>query len=256
MHFEYPLSDPPARDAIDRLDVVPSKEDIEIADKARIQWAEELLQLLGLTPTRRHEDDPTRILSTGTANEDPATLLHPTHPSPIFVLPNPGVGGLPECFAAPAITKKLVQESGYTVLRDANDELRISDITSLPDAESSSDGIARYLSSRRRTPPTFPPPIQNLSVSDAPPDPPRPPDFHSVPKTLIIPDPALPYTPRWTPLFNFDTYWNQLDTARRKAGGKSGVMRTDLVEGGQRPLVGDLIWYAETVTSTQTMLDG
>ena len=257
VHFEYPLSEPPARDAISRLPNPPDKAQIEQSDKTRVQWAEQLLQLLGLTPIRRHPDDPSRILSTGTADEDPALLLQPTHPSPILVLPNPDVSGLPDCFAAPDIIKKLVKEDRFGKLRDANDELQIYKASKLPDTASTSDGVAAYLNKARRTAPAFPPSVQKLSIgSDAQPEPPLPPDFHAIPKSIITPTSSSPYHSRWTPLFNFETYWIALAAARKRLGGKVGQMRKDTVDGGERPLVGDLLWYAETVTSTQTMLDG
>ena len=257
VHFEYPLSDPPARDAISRLPDPPDKRQVEQSDKVRVQWAEELLQLIGLTPVRRRPDDPSSSLSTGAADEDPALLLHPTFPSPIFVLPNPDVSGLPDCFAVPAIASKLRDETGIRALRDANDELRLYEASRLPDTASTSDGVTAYLSRARRTAPVFPPSVQKLSMeSDAPPEPPLTPNFHSIPKTIITPNSSLPYSARWTPLFNFDSYWMALTSARKRLGSKVGQLRKDTVDGGERPLVGDLLWYAETVTSTQTMLDG
>jgi biotin--protein ligase len=60
--------------------------------------------------------------------------------------------------------------------------------------------------------------------------------------------------PSWTPLFNIDTYWKELDSVRKSAGRKTGVMRKD-EKGVERAALGDLLFYGETVTSTQTMLD-
>ena len=55
---------------------------------------------------------------------------------------------------------------------------------------------------------------------------------------------------RWTPLFDWPTYWNELDAARKLVRDQGGH---DAKEGEAR--VGDLVLYSEAVTSTQTMLD-
>ena len=256
VHYEYPLNEPPARDAISRLSDPPSVEQVAESEKGRIQWAEEILSLLGLTPAGRRGNDPAHQIGLGEIDEDPTLLLHPTHPSPIFVLSHPSLPDAAACFDTPAISRRLGLGNGKQILRDGNDQLHISSTSSVPEAESSHDGLTRYLAKHRRSPPLLPPPVSDLSLSsDSEPKLPQPPDFDSVPKVVILPSSSVTYTSRWTPLFNFDTYWTELDTARRKSGRKSGSLRKDTVEGGQRVAVGDRLWYAETVTSTQTMLD-
>ena len=257
MHFEYPLNDPPARDAISKLEVESSPEEIEASEKGRVEWAEELLVQLGLTPPTRQRSPKDSMAVHG--DEDADILLHPTHPSPIFVLPHPSLPQLGSWSFSPAVLRKKMQdgESGVKILRDGNDELHIREVTTLAEAgPSSHSDVAQYLGKRRRETPTFPPTVQNLSLeSSTTLEPPQPPDFHSLPKTTLLPSSSLPYTPRWTPLFNFETYWRELDATRKRTGRKSGVVRRDEVEGGERAALGDLLWYAETVTSTQTMLD-
>jgi biotin--protein ligase len=136
-------------------------------------------------------------------------------------------------------------------LRDGNDELQITSIDAIAD-NGGQAGIAAYLASKRRSKPVLPPAIQNLSIepSDTTPEPPLLPDLNAIPKTILTPSSDIGYSARWTPLFNFETYWAELDSARKRVGRKSGVLRPS----GQ-PALGDLVWYAEAITSTQTILD-
>lgn len=250
VHAEYPLSDPPARDAIAKLDEPPAKEAVAASDAKRIDWMEELLVKLDLKPPGRVRGDKAKTVH---GEEDPSILLHPTHPSPIFVLSHPSLPDLATgCFGSSSIRAKFTTENQIDILRDGNDELRLTPVESIADQ---SQSIAQHLAARRRDPPPMPPPsIENLSVNLSEPAPPQPPDFHSIPKTFYLPSPSILYSPTWTPLFNIETYWTELDQARKRLGRKSGVMRRDH-QGGNRAAVGDLLWYGETVTSTQTMLD-
>lgn len=249
VHAEYPLSDPPARDAIAKLDATPSKEELAQSEARRIEWMEELLLMLDLKPPGRRKDSPDGSSVAVDGDEDPSVLLHPTHPSPIFVTSHPGLPALAdECFASPALAAKMTEGGNRRVLRDGNDELRLE--AAPPDSRS----FMQYLAARRRDPPPLPPPVESLSVNPSEPSPPQPPDFHSIPKTIYVPSSTTPYSPSWTPLFNIDTYWAELDLARKRLGRKSGFMRKDHA-GRDRAAVGDLLWYGETVTSTQTMLD-
>lgn len=250
VHAEYPLNDPPARDAIAKLDDVPDQEDLVESESRRIAWMEDLLIKLDLKPPGRRKEG-----SVVEGEEDPTLLLHPTHPSPIFVISHPNLPRLaPEMFNAPAIQSKAVSENGTIMLRDGNDELRISGVDR-PDRSSDGDDLTRYLARRRREQPPQPLALEDLSLdANAPPPPPPLPDFHAVPKTLLLPSSSTPYSPSWTPLFNIETYWEELDLARKRAGRKTGIMRKD-ESGAERASVGDLLMYGETVTSTQTMLD-
>jgi biotin--protein ligase len=261
VHFEYPLNDPPARDAIAKLPSQPGKEELEISERARIQWVEDLLALLGLEPPSRRKDRDEELAGVvhGDGEEDPSLLLHPTHPSPVFVLPLPLLPeiGSSSFASAPLREKMIAGEQGWDVLRDGNDELRIAAVEALTEGVPSAEGVTTALAKLRRSPPELeaPPPLDNLTLDDSTPSPPQLPDFHSVPKKILLPSPSIPYSPSWTPLFNFETFWAELQAARKRAGKKSGVMRKDPVDGGSQPALGDLVWYAETVTSTQTMLD-
>ena len=248
VHAEYPLNDPPARDAIAKLDDVPDQEDLVESESRRIAWMEELLLELDLRPPGRRKEG----VSGG--EEDPDLLLHPTHPSPIFVVSHPKLLRLaPETFNAPVIQVKATTDDGVTVLRDGNDELRMSTVER-PESQNNVD-LAQYLARHRRTQPSQPPAIENLSIDSAsPPAPPPLPDFHVIPKTILLPSTSTPYSPSWTPLFNIETYWQELDSARKSSGRKTGIMRKD-DSGAERASVGDLLLYGETVTSTQTMLD-
>lgn len=258
VHPEYPLSDPPASNAIAKLDVRPSQVEIEMSDKARLSWVEELLIKLGLTPPERLTAAD-RAKSSVDSEEDPALLLHPTHPSPIFLLSHPKLPQLPEAAVnKPELKGKMKQEDGWNVLRDANDEIRFgtTEATS-PERAASEDGITQWLAEARRTRPVFPPSIEDLSLqSDSTPQPPSPPNLHSLTKTILLPSPSVEYSSRWTPLFNFSTYWDELDQARKRSGRRSGVMRQRSDGQGETCSLGDLVLYGETVTSTQTMLDG
>ncbi|XAO22968.1 biotin-[acetyl-CoA-carboxylase] ligase [Cryptococcus bacillisporus CA1280] len=257
VHPEYPLSDPPASNAIAKLDVRPSQVEIEMSDKARLSWVEELLIKLGLTPPERLTAAD-RAKSSVDSEEDPALFLHPTHPSPIFLLSHPKLPQLPEAAVnKPELKGKMKQEDGWNVLRDANDEIRFgtTEATS-PERAASEDGITQWLAGARRTRPVFPPSIEDLSLqSDSTPQPPSPPNFHSLTKTILLPSPTVEYSSRWTPLFNFSTYWDELDQARKRSGRRSGVMRQGSDGQGERCSLGDLVLYGETMTSTQTMLD-
>jgi biotin--protein ligase len=261
VHFEDPLNDPPARDAIAKLPSQPGKEELEISERARIQWVEDLLALLGLEPPSRRKDRDEELAGVvhGDGEEDPSLLLHPTHPSPVFVLPLPLLPeiGSSSFASAPLREKMIAGEQGWDVLRDGNDELRIAAVEALTEGVPSAEGVTTALAKLRRSPPELeaPPPLDNLTLDDSTPSPPQLPDFHSVPKKILLPSPSIPYSPSWTPLFNFETFWAELQAARKRAGKKSGVMRKDPVDGGSQPALGDLVWYAETVTSTQTMLD-
>jgi biotin--protein ligase len=252
VHAEYPLNDPPARDAIAKLDDVPDQVDLAESESRRIAWMEELLLKLDLKPPGRR-----KVGSSVEGEEDPNLLLHPTHPSPIFVVSHPNLLRLaPETFNSPAIRTKVMEEDVVTVLRDGNDELRISTVDQ-PDGQSADadEDLTRYLARRRREQPPQPPTLENLSLdSTTPPAPPPMPDFHIIPKSLLLPSTSTPYSPNWTPLFNIETYWNELDMARKRYGRKTGIMRKD-ESGNERASVGDLLLYGETVTSTQTMLD-
>lgn len=250
VHAEYPLSDPPARDAIAKLDKPPTNEELQASDARRIEWMEELLLMLDLKPPGRRKDSSPLAVD---GEEDPSILLHPTHPSPIFVLSHPALPQLAsQCFDSATLLSKTVREGDGRVLRDGNDELRLTTVDAFgPDAQTS---VTQQLAKRRRSPPPMPPAVENLSVESSEPAPPQPPDFHAIPKTIFVPSDQSPYQSSWTPLFNIDTYWAELDQARKRIGRKSGVLRKDHA-GGQRGAVGDLLWYGETVTSTQTMLD-
>lgn len=252
VHFEYPLKDPPARDALARLDHAPDTEAVERSDQARMEWVEELLLALGLKPPGRRKADPEITVD---GEEDPTLLLHPRHPSPIFVLSHPALPQLAtDSFKGKVLDARMEQGSGgWKVLRDGNDELHIGEIDLLSTAGAQPD-VTDYLAGRRREQPVLEPNVESLSLDSTAAPVPQPPDFHSVPKTMLLPSPALPYSPSWTPLFNMSTYWTELDNARKSSGRKTGVLRKD-GQGGERAAVGDHMWYGETVTSTQTMLD-
>ena len=236
VHPEYPLDDPPARDAIEKLPETVSEADRRESEQARVSWCRELLHMMGLKTAEK---------------QDESILLHPTHPSPIFVMSRDGVdpfekvpkmtieretqedeedgehGEAEQVGTTGKAAEASVTSKGreLRVLRDGNDQLNIS--PSLPN-------MPAYLAQSRITKPTLPP-LERLSLepSDNTLEPPAQPDFHSIPKDVFIPA-AGEYTPAWTPLFNFETYWKAL-----KGRGKLGRM----------------VLYAETVTSTQTMLD-
>ncbi|KAK8861576.1 biotin-[acetyl-CoA-carboxylase] ligase [Kwoniella newhampshirensis] len=261
VHPEYPLSDPPAMDAMARLIHPPEKEQVERSDKERIAWVEELLELLGLQPPGKDKKsvggNPSVVGAEG--EEDPALLLHPTHPSPIFLLSHPNLLDIASAAVSKADLKgKMTDVDGWDVLRDGNDELHIGSLErTASGTHFSEDSLTQWLAKARRTQPVLdPPPLEKLSLdsqSEPAPQPPQPPDFHSIPKTVLTPSPTIAYSPRWTPLFNLTTYWSEIDLARKKNGRRSGVLRK--TEEGERWSLGDCLLYAETVTSTQTMLD-
>lgn len=246
VHPEYPLEDPPARDAIQKLPEVPPAEHVEESDKARVVWLKELLTGLGLR-LPGHKGDNASI---PTGEEDPHLLLHPTHPSPIFSLSHPKLPQLAQStFASDKIQSKVKDVDGWKRLRDGNDEIDIGSVDLVGD-------VPAYFSKRRREVPEFPPSIADLSITDGV-APPKAPDLHSLRKTILTHG-TTPYSASWTPLFNFGTYWAELDEARKNDGRRTGVLRTDELSPGQkgeRAAIGDNLFYAESVTSTQTMLD-
>ncbi|GMK55012.1 hypothetical protein CspeluHIS016_0200680 [Cutaneotrichosporon spelunceum] len=237
VHPEYPLEDPPARGAISKLSEEPTDEAIEVAEKARFEWFADLLAGLGLhIPSRETED----------SGEEEHLLLHPTHPSPVFAFSHPKLPQL----AASVLDAKNIQaklkpaSDGFKTLRDGNDEIEVGSVDAVPD-------ITAYLAKRRRTEPEYPPAIQELSIADSTPAV-KAPDMHALTKTLLLPG-NKEYNASWTPLFNFDTYWAELDAARKRSGRATGILREGPT--GSRPVLGDLMLYGEAVTSTQTMLD-
>lgn len=248
VHFEYPLEDPPARDAIAKLENPPAQEVIEEEEKKRTQWVAELLRGLGLT-LPSDQVDPSGNL--GNIEED-HIILHPTHPSPIFSFSHPKLPQLSaSILSAPNIQAKLVKGPGdWETLRDGNDVIETGPVELL------GSDIPAELMKRRRTKPEFPPVIEELSISDQA-VPPQPPNFHALTKTLLVPG-STQYSPSWTPLFNMETYWEELDAVRKRQGRRTGVMRADELspgKRGERAALGDLVLYAETITSTQTMID-
>jgi biotin--protein ligase len=248
VHFEYPLHDPPARDAIHKQENPPSADEIDHSEKERIEFAEDILLLLGLKPPKRNEAKGHAVHG----DEDPELLFHPTHPSPIFILNHPDLAQLGSAsFEPPALRAKLEQGESEAILRDGNDEIHVVSVDTVA-AEGEAAGVAAYLASKRRTKPVFPPPVEQLSVepSTTTPEPPQMPDLNALPKFILTSSEKIDYTPRWTPLFNFETYWQEIDAARKRVGRKSGVMRS-----GNKLALGDLVWYAEAITSTQTILD-
>ncbi|WVQ93402.1 biotin-[acetyl-CoA-carboxylase] ligase [Kwoniella sp. CBS 9459] len=260
IHPEYPLNDPPARLAIAKLEHEPEKEEIERSEKARIEWVEELLVLLGLHPPSRERREKERNgASKFEGEEDPALLLHPTHPSPIFALSHSNLPELAsQLVSKKELTDKMTKNDQWSVLRDGNDEINFGSVDVLSHASSTSeDDVSKWLAGKRRDQPVFEPPsVESLSIDEsgsASPPIPQPPDFHSLTKTVLLPSSSIPYTSRWTPLFNGSTYWTELDGARKSSGRRSGVLRKG--EDGERCSLGDLLLYGETVTSTQTMLD-
>ncbi|WRT65701.1 biotin-[acetyl-CoA-carboxylase] ligase [Kwoniella shivajii] len=257
IHPEYPLNDPPARIAINKLEHPPEIEEIEASDKARIAWVEELLLLLGLNPPSRNRKDGQVVESMEIEGEDPALLLHPTHPSPIFVLSHPNLPDLPvRSVLKQEFESKMSNDDAWGILNDGNDQIRFGDITAISGETTSEDEVARWLAKKRREQPIFDPPsVENLNLNsnEITPPIPQPPDFHSIPKTVLLPSFQTPYSARWTPLFNFSTYWSEIDLARKSGGRRSGIMRKG--DEGEKCALGDLLFYGETVTSTQTMLD-
>ncbi|CAK9784004.1 biotin-ligase [Cutaneotrichosporon oleaginosum] len=227
VHPEYPLEDPPARDAISKVSPQPTEQAVEAAEDGRVQWFADLLAGLGLRIPSREEER---------AGEEEHLLLHPTHPSPVFALSHPQHPELAtSLLAAKTIQAKLKPgRNGFQSLRDGNDEFEVGPVDAVPD-------VAAFLAKRRRTEPEYPPAIQELSLADSTPAP-KAPDMHALTKTLLLPG-TVSYSAGWTPLFNFNTYWAELDDARARAGRM------------KRPALGDLMLYGEAVTSTQTMLD-
>ncbi|OCF44972.1 biotin-[acetyl-CoA-carboxylase] ligase [Kwoniella heveanensis CBS 569] len=259
IHPEYPLNDPPARLAIAKLEHEPEKEEIERSERARIEWVEELLVQLGLRPpSRERREAESKNVGKVDGEEDPALLLHPTHPSPIFALSHPN---LPELATGLVSKKELADKTKgkdqWSVLRDGNDEIKFGTVEAISGPSRSEDEVSKWLATRRRDQPVFETPtIEGLTLDgsgSASPPIPQPPDFHSLTKTVLLPSSSIQYTPRWTPLFNGSTYWSELDVARKRSGRRSGVLRKG--EDGEKCSLGDLLLYGETVTSTQTMLD-
>nr|ODO02444.1 biotin-[acetyl-CoA-carboxylase] ligase [Cryptococcus depauperatus CBS 7855] len=254
VHPEYPLSDPPAKDAINKLADKPTSEQIEHSDKARVAWVENLLVSLGLHPPGIGNKEEIQI----DVEEDLSLLLHPTHPSPIFFVSHPNLPQLPAAaIDKPSIKGKLKSNGKWKVLEDANDTIRFGPVgTTFEGSQASESGVTAWLAKCRRTQPTPEPSMESLSLEPSSTSLPLLPDFHKLVKTVLcLSGSSLPYSSRWTPLFNFSTYWTELDLARKKDGRRSGILRQGKNDLEERCSLGDCILYGETVTSTQTMLD-
>lgn len=114
-------------------------------------------------------------------------------------------------------------ENGSALLKDANDSFTFI----------ASSSLSRPLSSIVSQ-------LRSLPLEDA-----EGSDLHALPKTVVVVDSQLEPAAQWSPHFDLERYWAELDDERSKLGGSSG----------EKVRFADVMLYSEAVTSTQTMLD-
>jgi biotin--protein ligase len=195
----------------------PSPEDRIVLERNRIELCKALLLTLdiGLPDS-----------------EDKDKLQRPTHPLPQFLVSHPTKPNLPTNFVDKISTHFISPTEEPAVLADANDTFHFHNSTSLPD-------VSAYVSESRST---------TLSIEETD-------NLDKLVKHVIVADKEhgssdLIDRERWTPLFDWSTFWSELDAERKVVSDQGG---RDTKEGQTR--LGDLMLYSEAVTSTQTMLD-
>ena len=227
-HPEYSLLEDPLQSALQRMPGGgPSQEELISLEEDRLELMRTLLLTLGVGVPETEEQDK---------------LERPTHPLPQFLVSHPSKPNLPAHFFSKIsshFTKSPtdsdptpISSDGPSILPDANDTFHFHRSTSFP-------SISSYLSQARTT---------TLSPDEAE-------NLDALIKHVIVADKEegtveVIEREKWTPLFNWSTFWKELDSARKSERDKGGH---DVKMGETR--LGDLMLYSEAVTSTQTMLD-
>jgi len=227
-HPEYSLLEDPLQNALRRLPGGgPSQEELVGLEEDRLELMRTFLLVLGVGVPEMEEQDK---------------LERPTHPLPQFLLAHPSKPDLPAEFIS-KISHHFTQPTtdsdstttssdGPSILADTNDTFHFHQSTSIP-------SISSYLSQARTT---------ALSLDEAE-------NLDALVKHVIVADKEegtveVIEREKWTPLFNWSTFWKKLDSARKSERDKGGRE----VKMGETRL-GDLMMYSEAVTSTQTLLD-
>lgn len=188
-----------------------------------------LLSLLGIL-------DPSKVsMSTGSRwSSVDQKLLQPKHPLPGFILAHPRCyqDGVKRAIFSQAMSSKL---QGTTRQMDRKDiplqSLQDACNTfDLVDLETADIDVCAYLESQRQA-------VQGESEHQLP-----------IPLLLTQMTGRASWIREWTPLFDFDLYWRELDRISKT----QGVPRSPGPQGWR---IGDLVQYGEAVGSTQTMLD-
>lgn len=219
-HPEYSLLEDPLRTALAALPAGgPSEAELVGLEEDRLELLKSLLLTLGVGVPETEEQDK---------------LERPTHPLPQFLVAHPSKPDLPSDFIIKisSLFTTPTDNDEPSILSDTNDTFHFHKSTSLP-------SVSSYLSQARSS---------TLSLEDAE-------DLDKVTKHVIVAQKEegtveVIEREKWTPLFNWSTFWTELNASRKREMDKGGH---DVKEGLLR--LGDLMMYSEAVTSTQTMLD-
>lgn len=222
MHPEYSLLEEPLLASLHRHlgDKMPNQQTIVEAEANRVELVRVLLAALNV-----------RLPSRQVA--DLELLQRPTRPLPQFLISNPST----------PLAIKIVEDSlkdhfvpssdpdAPRILKDANDTFYYHQSTSFP-------SVSDFLTQSRTT---------ALSSEEEE-------DLNSVPKHVIVAshENALDVVKAegWCPLWNFELYFKALEEERsRVAEDKKTLLE------GEKWRYGDVFFYSEAVSSTQTMLE-
>lgn len=225
-HPEYSLLDEPLQASLKRHYVsedMPDKEALRKAEANRLELMRVLLRALAVALPDQHAFD-LELLQRPIRPLPQILVAHPSQPGALKVIE----AALEPHFAALAADSAT---PGPRVLKDANDTFYYHQAGDLP-------SVASFLAQQRTTA-LSPEEEEDLSV---------------VPKHVIVApreDALTTLTNEgWCPLWDWASFWSALDEQRTRAGSD----RRSLNE-GEKWRYGDVIYYAEAVSSTQTMLE-
>lgn len=216
-HPEYSLFDEPLQSALEK-DVSSTKP--ALTEKGRAHAESQRLEFMrGLL----------LALGLGIPDDTSVNLHKPTRPLPQFLVAHPSQPDLPSKLldnlsrhlTAPAASA----DPGPSILVDSNDTFHVHKSTDLPSVDA-------FLAQMRSS---------DITVEEED-------DLNKVIKDIVVVPADGKQERSWTPLFDWEKYWSVLDNSRSEKQGAAG-------REGRKNRLGDLVFYSEAVTSTQTLLE-
>jgi len=228
-HPEYSLLDEPLQASLKRHYTngdMPEEDALREAEANRLELMRVLLRTLAVALPDQQALD-LELLQRPTRPLPQILLAHPSQPGALKVIE----AALEPHFSAASSTTNSAAAPGPRELKDANDTFFYHQAGDLP-------SVADFLSQQRTT-----------ALSSAEEE-----DLSVVPKHVIVApreDALATMTAEgWCPLWDWATFWVALDEQRVRVGGD----RRTLGE-GEKWRYGDVFYYAEAVSSTQTMIE-
>ena len=228
-HPEYSLLDEPLQASLKRhydASEMPDADALRKAEANRLELMRVLLRALDVVLPDQQALD-LELLQRPIRPLPQILVAHPSQPGALKVIE----AALEPHFTAPSATDDASAAPGPRVLKDANDTFYYHQASDLPSA-------ADFFAQQRTT---------ALSAAEEE-------DLSVVPKHVIVAprEDALATIAAegWCPLWDWASFWAALDEQRVKVGGD----RRTLGE-GEKWRYGDVIYYSEAVSSTQTMLE-